>query len=473
MGDIPDQIADSMAVVMRVASAVLGEARAGELHDRLAERAEQIRRVRQATASHARQPPPGLMRHGPTRASAEAARRCSERIEALDGDLRALAWRGPGDPADSMDAGGALDGFAVGVKDIIDVAGMPTRCGSALTADIPAIADAAVVSRLRLAGAAIVGKTECTEWALNDPAPTRNPWDASRTPGGSSAGSAVAVAAGLCRVTVDTQTAGDVLRPAAYNGVVGFKPSSGWAPLDGVTPVAPTIDTIGITACNVADAAAMAAAIADNPSALTPAASGGRLRIGVLAGPYFDTATVAAMASLAGAAGRLEAAGATVLELRAPASLPDVHAAHRVITFAECARHHRDRYAHHRRRYGTRAQELIDLGLTTLAHAYLDAQRLRHIAAAQLARLFEHADVLAMPVTPGPAPARTTTGDSAFQIPWTLCGFPALSLPAGLDHTLPLAIQLVGPPHHDSQLLAAGLWCENTIGPRPTPPLPT
>ena len=125
---------------------------------------------------------------------------------------------------------------------------MPTRCGSALTATEPAPADATVVGRLRSAGAAIIGKTHCTEWALNDPAPTRNPWDDSRTPGGSSAGSAVAVAAGMCRATVDTQTAGDVLRPAAYNSVVGFKPTAGWAPLDGVIPVAPTIDTIGITA---------------------------------------------------------------------------------------------------------------------------------------------------------------------------------------------------------------------------------
>jgi Asp-tRNA(Asn)/Glu-tRNA(Gln) amidotransferase A subunit family amidase len=373
-----------------------------------------------------------------------------------------------------MAAGGPLDGFAVGIKDIIDVAGLPTRCGSALTTAEPARADATVVTRLRSAGAAIVGKTHCTEWALNDPSPTRNPWDTSRTPGGSSAGSAVAVAAGMCRATVDTQTAGDVLRPAAYNGVVGFKPSSGWAPLYGVTPVAPTIDTIGIIARTVADAAAMAAAIADNPPALTPADSA-QLRVGVLTGSYFGTAIAVALTNLAAVTGRLKAVGADVVELPAAASLADAYAAHRVITFAECAQHHRRRYAQQRQHYGPLAQELIDLGLTTLAHAYLDAQRARRHATAQLAGLFEHADVLAMPVTPGPAPERTTTGDSAFQIPWTLCGFPALSLPAGLDpdHPLPLAIQLVGPPHHDHQLLAAGLWCENTIGTLPAPPTPT
>jgi Asp-tRNA(Asn)/Glu-tRNA(Gln) amidotransferase A subunit family amidase len=474
MAALPDHGTESAAMTMRVAAAVLGDLRAGQMRDRILERAEQVRRVEQAAASAAGQPPPGGMQRGPAMASAEAAKTCRERIEALDADLHAIAWLAPGHPAaaSATAAGAALGGFALGVKDIIDVAGMPTRCGSALTAAQPARADAAVVTRLRSAGAALIGKTHCTEWALNDPAPTRNPWDTSRTPGGSSAGSAVAVAAGMCRATVDTQTAGDVLRPAAYTGVVGFKPSSGWAPLDGVTPVAPTIDTIGITARHLGDAAAVAAAIADDPASLTATASSGPPRIGVLSDAFFGTAATATLASIARTIEHLEAAGAVVVELRPTADLTDVHAAHRLITFAECAWQHRTRYRDHRQRYGTRAQELIDLGLTTLAHAYLDAQRVRRHAAGQLARLFDHADILAMPVTPEPAPARTATGDPAFQIPWTLCGFPALSLPTGVDHGLPQAIQIVGPPHRDAQLLAASRWCEQVIGARPVPPLP-
>jgi aspartyl-tRNA(Asn)/glutamyl-tRNA(Gln) amidotransferase subunit A len=276
----------------------------------------------------------------------------------------------------------------------------------------------------------------------------------------------------MCRATVDTQTAGDVLRPAAYNGVVGFKPTLGWAALDGIAPVAPTIDTIGVIARHVSDAAAVAAAIADDPVSLTAGASAGRPRIGVLTGAFFSSTATATTAAIAAAIGRLKAAGAHIVELQPTADLSDVHAAHRIITFAECAAHHQSRYSRHRHRYGTRAQELIDLGLTTLAPSYLDAQRVRQHATAQLAALFEHADVLAMPVTPGPAPARTSTGDPAFQIPWTLCGFPALSLPAGLGLTLPLAIQLVGPPHRDGQLLAASRWCEERIGAQLTPPLP-
>jgi len=193
----------------------------------------------------------------------------------------------------------------------------------------------------------------------------------------------------------------------------------------------------------------------------------------VLTGAFFGTTAAAPVASIERTIGQLKAAGAIIVELPPTADLSDVHAAHRVITFAECAQYHRARYSEHRQRYGIRARELIDLGLTTFAHSYLDAQRVRRHAAAQLARLFENADVLAMPVTPGPAPARTTTGDSAFQIPWTLCGFPALSLPTGLEHTLPQAIQLVGPPHRDGQLLAASHWCEQVIGTRLRPPPPT
>jgi Asp-tRNA(Asn)/Glu-tRNA(Gln) amidotransferase A subunit family amidase len=255
--------------------------------------------------------------------------------------------------------------------------------------------------------------------------------------------------------------------------VVGLKPTHGWAALDGVTLVAPTIDTIGVISRHVSEAAAVAAAIADDPATLTANTSAGQPRIGVLTSAFFGRTATTTATAISRTIGRLKAAGARIVELQPTTDLTDVHAAHRIITFAECAWQHRARYGHDRHRYGTRAQELIDLGLTTLAHTYLDAQRLRQHATAQFARLFEHADILAMPVTPEPAPARTTTGDSAFQIPWTLCGFPTLSLPVGLGHTLPLAIQLVGPPHRDGQLLAASHWCEEVIGTQLTPSLPT
>ncbi len=392
--------------------------------------------------------------------------RCRDRIEALEGSLRAWAWQAPlGDQRASAGAAGALDGYVVGVKDIIDVAGMPTRAGSPLTSPDPVRADAPAVARLRAAGAAIAGKTQCTQWALNDPAPTRNPWVPDRTPGGSSAGSAVAVAAGMCTATIDTQTAGDVLRPAAYNGVVGLKPTIGWVTTDGSQPVAPTIDTIGVTARRADHAAAVAAAIADDPARFSIGAVPGPPRLGVLTDPFADGTGPAVRANLRETLQRLADAGAKVAAASCPVDLSLLHAAHRIITFAECAAEHLAAAQGGLEGYGPRARELIDLGVVTPAHAYLHAQRVRRDTTRRLATMFSGADVILLPVVPEPAPSRATTGDSRLQIPWTLCGFPALSLPTGLSPTgLPLAIQFIAGLNDEPALLAAAHWSEQVLG---------
>src|SRR5918996_176753 len=235
-----------------------------------------------------------------------------------DHRLRAWAWTGsPDDRAGAATTnGGPLASYAVGIKDVIDVAGMPTRSGSLLTSRTPAPADAPVVARVRAAGAAVVGKTQCTEWALNDPAPTCNPWHPDRTPGGSSAGSAVAVVTGMCTATVDTQTAGDVVRPAAYNGVVGFKPTFGWAPLAGVQAGSPSVDTVGVMACEVGEAAAVAAAVAGDAARfdvpeVSPAPS-----IGVLRDPFYGDLAVGVEKNLSEVVGVLAEEGATVCDTR-------------------------------------------------------------------------------------------------------------------------------------------------------------
>jgi aspartyl-tRNA(Asn)/glutamyl-tRNA(Gln) amidotransferase subunit A len=351
----------------------------------------------------------------------------------------------------------------IGVKDVIDVAGMPTRAGSPQTVPDPVQWDAPAVARLRAAGAVVAGKTQCTQWALNDPAPTRNPWNHDRTPGGSSAGSGAAVAAGMCTATVDTQTAGDVLRPAAYTGTVGFKPSIGWVTADGSVPVAPSIDTLGVIAGRVGDAAAVAAAIADEPERFSRPGVPAAPRIGVLVSDFTASTSLAVRENLRQVLGRLAAAGADLSGVQCPADLPLVHAAHRVITLAECAAWHLPGGAG-LGGYGPRARELIDLGSVTPAHVYLHAQRVRQEAARRLAAMFADVDVVVLPVVPGPAPARDATGDSRFQIPWTLCGFPALSLPAGLSPDgLPLAVQLIAGLHHEQALLAAGRWIEQVL----------
>lgn len=470
--------ADRVAAAMelsRAASAVLGENRAEQLRDALAVRAAQFTQVSE-TAAALRQRPPSSGSVQPGTASVAAWRRCRGRIEAVDGRLRAWAWVAPPpggqDPGAGPGAAGALDGYVAGVKDVLDVAGMPTRAGSPLTLAGPARADAPVVARLRRAGAAIAGKTQCTQWALNDPAPTRNPWDPGRTPGGSSAGSAVAVAAGMCTVTVDTQTAGDVLRPAAYNGVVGFKPTLGWVTTDGSQRVAASIDTIGVIARQVADAAAVAAAVADDPARFSYAAALVPPRIGVLTGPFTADADPVVRASLGQTVRLLTDAGAGMARVSCPVDLPLMHAAHRVITFAECAAEHRAAGRERLAEYGPRARELVELGLVTPAHAYLHAQRVRDHAARHLAAMFADVDVVVLPVVAEPAPDRATTGDSRLQIPWTLGGFPALSLPTGLSPAgLPLAVQLVADRHHERELLAAARWSERVLGLELAPPL--
>jgi aspartyl-tRNA(Asn)/glutamyl-tRNA(Gln) amidotransferase subunit A len=464
--------AAAAARLLRAASAVLGEKRAALLRDALAERAAQLVRVGEfATAVPKRQPPAALASPGP--ASRAAWEGCRDRIEALEECLRAWAWQAPlADERSSGGAAGALDGYVVGVKDVIDVAGMPTRAGSPLTSPAPVRVDAPTVARLRAAGAAIAGKTRCTEWALNDPAPTRNPWAPDRTPGGSSAGSAVAVAAGMCTATVDTQTAGDVLRPAAYNGVVGFKPTIGWVSTDGSQPVAATIDTIGVTARRVDDAAAVAAAIADDPARFSHRAVSGLPRLGVLTDPFADDLGPVMRANFSETLQRLTDAGAKLAAVSCPVDLSLVHAAHRVITFAECAAEHLAAGRHSREEYGPRARELIDLGAVTPAHAYLHAQRVRRDTARWLATMFADADVILLPVVPETAPAQTTTGDSRLQIPWTLCGFPALSLPTGLSPTgLPLAMQFIADRCNEQALLTAAHWSERVLGLNLAPPL--
>ena len=467
--------ADGEAAAVRLlwaASAVLGEERAAQLRDALAERAVQLTRVGEAAAAAPERQPPAVLA-SPGAASMAAWERCRDRIEALEGRLRAWAWQAPlAGERDPGGAAGALDGYVAGVKDVIDAAGMPTRAGSPLTSPAPVAADAPAVARLRAAGAAIAGKTHCTEWALNDPAPTRNPWAPDRTPGGSSAGSAVAVAAGMCTAAVDTQTAGDVLRPAAYNAVVGFKPTIGWVSTDGSQPVAPAIDTIGVTARRVDDAAAVAAAIADDLARFTRGALSSLPRLGVLTDPFADDIGPEMRANFSQTLQQLTGAGANLAPVSCPVDLSLVHAAHRIITFAECAAEHLAAGRHSRKEYGPRARELIDLGLVTPAPAYLHAQQVRRNTARRLATMFADADVILLPVVPEPAPAQATTGDSRLQIPWTLCGFPALSLPTGLSPTgLPLAIQFIADRRNELALLAAAHWSEQVLALNLAPPL--
>ncbi|MFN3337747.1 MAG: amidase, partial [Thermomicrobium sp.] len=253
-----------------------------------------------------------------------------------------------------------LHGVPVGLKDVIDVAGLPTRAGFAPLSDHPAQADATIVARLRELGAIVLGKTHTTQLAFADPAPTRNPWNPERTPGGSSSGSGAAVAARHVPLAVGTQTAGSVLRPAAYCGVVGFKPSLGWLPLDGVIPLAWTLDHLGLIVRSVEDAAYVYVALCAHQ----------RLELPLLTEPprlfllvdFLELAEPEVAEHLLDVARRFREAGARVEERRLPVDVGLLLAVHHVIMLAEMGALHQQLLERHPDAYGPRLRSAVEVG---------------------------------------------------------------------------------------------------------------
>ncbi|WP_433033174.1 amidase [Actinomycetospora sp. CA-053990] len=382
----------------------------------------------------------------------EAAVAARERIAEVDEHVRAWVTPVPSEPAGD----GPLAGVPVGIKDIVDVAGVPTRCGSRALVDAPpAAADAGIVRLLRAAGAVVVGKTVTTEFAYFDPGPTRNPHDPTRTPGGSSSGSAAAVAAGMVPLAVGTQTAGSVVRPASYCGVAGLAVARGVLPHDGVAPLAPGLDTLGLFAATVADLAVARAAIDERDAA---AETTGSLRLLVWDGTAVADVSPAMREALATAIERLRAHGATVADL--DVDLRAATADHRTVMAAEAA---------------TTVPEIPGLGenlaaLVAEGHAVPDgeltAARERSAATreAVLARLAD-ADAVLAPGALGVAPpGLDATGDPVLSRSWHAMGLPALAVPGLRDADgLPLGLQLIGHPDREDALLAAGRHLESLL----------
>jgi aspartyl-tRNA(Asn)/glutamyl-tRNA(Gln) amidotransferase subunit A len=421
---------------------------------------------------------------------------CLRRIEALDDKLRAWATvdrRAALDTARGLEReleeGGLrspLHGIPVGVKDVYYTAGVKTSAGSKLLEDFVPEYSATAVQRLESAGAIVLGKTECTEFAANDPAPSRNPWNLDHTPGGSSSGSAVAVAARTCFVTLDTQTAGDVLRPAAYCGVVGLKPSYGRISRHGVVPVAWSLDTGGVMARSVEDVALALGVLAghdpeDQSSSTRPVSDySGAVRgwsdpptLGLLRRYFYDHAGEEVREHTDRVVELLRSAGARIEEVEPPEDLGLVYAAHRAVVFSECAAYHQETFRQRPENYGPKLRQLIELGQVTPAVSYIQAQRLRRRFGRRLGETLRGMDALLTPTTPTTAPSGlSATGDRRFQIPWTFAGVPAINVPSGLDRSgLPLGIQLVGALFAEDRLLATAYWCEKALGVDLHPPV--
>lgn len=416
-------------------------------------------------------------------AAAPYLQACMERIDALEPRLFAWAWYDPAAAVAASErtarAGEAapLAGVPVGVKDIIDTADIPTRMGSPVYADNVPRESAAVVRRFEAAGGFVLGKTVTAELAYYTPGPTRNPWNPAHTPGGSSSGSAAAVAAGCVPVAIGTQTNGSVIRPAAFCGCVGFKPSAGRISRRGILCFSPTLDQVGVFARTVEDAAAFASVLvgADPADATTANASRVSGQIASLARaprliavrtPVWSRAEAHAQAHYTAVIERLRAAGA-VVEAR---ELPDVfsrgHAMHRTIMYAEGARSFARLQDAQRARLSDAINALIDEGRAITDAALAAACAARASLSQQLGTFLRDADAIVTPPATGEAPATlAATGDPAFCTLWTLCGAPALTFPSGWGpNRLPLGTQLVAAPGADERLLAVAQWCARAIG---------
>jgi Asp-tRNA(Asn)/Glu-tRNA(Gln) amidotransferase A subunit family amidase len=416
----------------------------------------------------------------------ELARALIERVDRLEPELR--AWvvvdreRALAEAAerDREPRRGPLHGVPVGIKDIFDVAGLPTAAGFPPFAGRVADADCTAVARLRAAGAVVLGKTVTTQFAYMDPPPTRNPWNPERTPGGSSSGSGAAVAARMVPGALGSQTGGSVLRPAAYVGVVGLKPSYGRVSRRGVLALAWSIDHPGTFSRTVADAAMLLQAIAghdpaDPTSSARPvddysaAARPGTPPRLVVLDDFVERAQPDAGARFAATLDALARAGARLAHGRPGAD--DLIGTHAVLMQAETASVHRRLHAELADQYSPRIRAYVESGALIAAVDYLDAQRQRRVLRRRVEALLDEGDCLVLPTVSGPAPATDTTGDPTFQGPFSLLGLPAITIPAGLDRDgLPLGLQLVGAAFGEATVLQAAAWCERELGPGSPPP---
>jgi aspartyl-tRNA(Asn)/glutamyl-tRNA(Gln) amidotransferase subunit A len=369
---------------------------------------------------------------------------------ALEAEVRSGAIRGP------------LHGVPVGVKDIFHVAGMPTRAGSRPFAHSVPAADATSVARLRAAGAIFLGKTHTTEFAFRDPAPTRNPWNREHTPGGSSSGSAAAVAARMVPLALGSQTVGSVLRPAAYCGVVGLKPTHGLIPADGVIPLAWSLDHVGVFGRSVADVALTFSVLTAQSIAIDPAPRAPRL---ALAPELVARADESVAGQVRAAASAFVHAGAQVSEVKLPASFATIHEAGQRVLEAECGAYHEPALANHRAEFGASIRELAETGLKQPVAVYVRANRARLAFRDEVIPLLREYDALLSPTAPATAPAGLAwTGDASLCAPWSSAGAPSISLPSGVDGAgLPQAIQLVAGAGAEARLLTAAAWCEAVL----------
>ena len=374
---------------------------------------------------------------------------------------------------------GPLHGIPVGIKDIFNTKGIKTSHGSPIYNDSIPSFDATSVALLKSAGSIIMGKTVTTEFACGDPPPTLNPWNKQRTPGGSSTGSAVGVASNIFPVAMGSQTAGSVLRPAAYNGIIGTKPTMGRISRYGVHPVSWSVDTMGFFSRTVADAALMLSVLAkwDAKDAYSSKVSCDELNfehhgdfkpksIGILQSFFLEECDPEIKSHVSNLTKLISNEGVKIEELNLSFDMDLIHAAHRMVMNVNGASIHSGGFNQNPDKYAEDVRRMIEIGSLTPATTYIKAEKVRQVYRQELLKLIAPYEVVITSTTKeaGP-PDTTTTGDPRWQAAITTAGLPAISLPYGITNKgLPLGIQIIGKPFDEKKLLSVASWLEKIVG---------
>lgn len=413
--------------------------------------------------------------------SFEYVSRLLDRIGELDGEIEAWAWldrdsvlaaaRACDDRLKGGEAPGPLHGIPVGIKDIFAVKGIPTEMGSPAFAGNVFDYSAQIICRMEKTGGLVMGKTVTAECAFLHPGKTKNPWNLRHSPGGSSSGSAAAVAAGFVPAAIGTQTNGSVIRPAAFCGVVGYKPSQGTIPISGALPFSPSLDQVGFFTRSAADAAWLACALS-----VSDTGPAGQIRpllrapsLAAVRTPVWDQAEGYAQRSLHSAIKLARGAGAEVEEVELPEFFAYAHSAIRTIMLAESASEHEELRLRKAPLLSSTLTEFLAEGREVPAVAYLQALKLKERLREELALFLDPYDAIITLPASGEAPDTLAhTGNPAFCSIWSLCGVPAVVIPIGVGpRDLPLGLQVVGGFGRDEEALAIACWLESLFGFQP------
>ena len=397
---------------------------------------------------------------------------CIERIREREPDVRAWTFLDTAAAMrrarelDAKPSDGLLSGLPIAVKDLADTFDMPTSYGSPIYSHHRPTADAACVALARAAGAIVVGKTVTTEFATFHPGPTRNPHNLQHTPGGSSSGSAAAVADWMVPLAFGTQTAGSIVRPAAYCGVVGYKPTFGMVPRVGVKMISDTLDTVGALARSVPDVALFVAALTDRHELLIDEQTADVPRIGLCRTYEWNRAQPETVAALEDAGKRLRAAGASVRDVTLPPPFSGLAEAQKSIMVFEVAKSLAYENLAHREELSADMTRMIDAGLAVSPQQYDAARSLTRACRAMLPQIFSEFDVLLAPSTAGEAPAGiAATGDPLFNRIWTLLHVPVVHVPvAHGPRGLPVGVTVAGAVGDDRTTLRTADWIHARLG---------